>query len=303
MTRPLIVGDPADGHVRAVLDALNALGVRDPMVLDGPSLQRDGFSVTLEQVIHKGVSIGLEGGRGWLRRYAPSEWGIGTVAGSLEAARRSFLGLIGSISRVGSRRWLTSLGPLLHAEDKLVQLHAARSLGIRAPNTIVTSNGEEARATLERFVVKPLVGGYFVDEHNQPRAVFTELVRGDEISKLDFGHAPFLAQEVIEPVRHLRIVTVEGQAWTGVLQAGGLPIDWRADAETHRSWVRGSDPEAEEHALRMTQHLDLGYSSQDWIVDDDGPVFVDLNPAGQWLFLPDDVAESVTHAIARFLAG
>jgi hypothetical protein len=48
----------------------------------------------------------------------------------------------------------------------------------------------------------------------------------------------------------------------------------------------------------------LGYSSQDWVIAPTGAaLFLDLNPAGQWLFLPADVAEAATTAIARWLIG
>ena len=48
--------------------------------------------------------------------------------------------------------------------------------------------------------------------------------------------------------------------------------------------------------------MNLGYSSQDWIESDD-MVFVDLNPAGQWLFLPSAVADAVSATIASHLRG
>ena len=32
-------------------------------------------------------------------------------------------------------------------------------------------------------------------------------------------------------------------------------------------------------------------------------MFIDLNPAGQWMFLPQDVADPITDHIVRFLSG
>jgi hypothetical protein len=50
--------------------------------------------------------------------------------------------------------------------------------------------------------------------------------------------------------------------------------------------------------------MGAGFTSQDWIETDRGEhVFLDLNPAGQWLFLPEQVSDSATRAIADFLAG
>lgn len=48
--------------------------------------------------------------------------------------------------------------------------------------------------------------------------------------------------------------------------------------------------------------MNLGFSSQDWIVDRDGTAwFIDGNPAGQWLFLPPEVSTPATDAIASWL--
>jgi predicted ATP-grasp superfamily ATP-dependent carboligase len=53
----------------------------------------------------------------------------------------------------------------------------------------------------------------------------------------------------------------------------------------------------------LVDHLKLGYSSQDWLICEDGCYVVDINPAGQWLFLPEPIASSVAEAIARWVGG
>jgi hypothetical protein len=56
-------------------------------------------------------------------------------------------------------------------------------------------------------------------------------------------------------------------------------------------------------AVRLAAALGVGYTSQDWIDDGDRVVFIDLNPGGQWLFLPPEVARPATAAIAKHLVG
>ena len=73
----------------------------------------------------------------------------------------------------------------------------------------------------------------------------------------------------------------------------------------HRAFTTEPAPQFV-HSLASTaaEQLGVGYSAQDWIQDADGTWwFVDLNPAGQWLFLPNKVAEQVTAAIASLLDG
>jgi len=51
-------------------------------------------------------------------------------------------------------------------------------------------------------------------------------------------------------------------------------------------------------ALELARTLGVGYSSQDWVVARGGSFFLDINPGGQWLFLPKPVSSEVTAAIA-----
>jgi hypothetical protein len=100
------------------------------------------------------------------------------------------------------------------------------------------------------------------------------------------------------------VVTVADRAWVATLDADGLPLDWRFHDPAHEAFVadRRQFLAVLRQALAITQALNLGYSSQDWIETNEGElVFLDLNPAGQWLFLPDEIAGEVTVQIAEFL--
>ena len=301
----VIVGSDDDTHVHAVIAALLARGESAPVLFDAPSLRDDGYTLTLDRLDHHDVVLGLtDATRGWLRRYAPTEWGAGLVAGSEEAlSRRSFLSLVGSLARISACEWLTPLDRLLAAEDKLLQLRVATGLGLAVPETIVTSDPAAAADALgDEFVVKPLAGGYFVSPEG-PQAVYASVLRRAEALELDFAAAPFLAQRKLEVDVHLRIVTVGKRAWVCDLDASNLPVDWRRDQKAHFSWKVADDKVVADSALAMSNALVVGYSSQDWVRRGNDLHFLDLNPGGQWLFLPDEVASSVTGAIATYLAG
>jgi hypothetical protein len=113
--------------------------------------------------------------------------------------------------------------------------------------------------------------------------------------------APFLVQERLEAERHLRVVTVNDRVWACELNARALPLDWRKDQDAHHSFVPTHDQEVESLALAIAAAARIGYSSQDWIIQSGTAHFVDLNPAGQWLFLPEPVASEVSAEIASWL--
>lgn len=299
----LVVGSRSDGHVQAVLGASEALGAEEPLLLDAPTLRDGEFTLTQRGLTLNGLYMDAgEAHRGWLRRYAPSGWGTGIVAGSLDAAiHRAFLTLVGSIARKSGCDWLTPIDCMLRAEDRLVQLDMASSLGILVPRTVVTSSEETAIDELgDRFVVKPLSLGYFVSEDG-PQAVFTTELDAATARQLDFGGAPFVAQQMVETERHFRVVTVGDDAWVASLEADGRPLDWRQQEMAHHEW-RPDDDVCAEQAIRLADALGIGYSSQDWLSVGHQRFFIDLNPGGQWLFLPPETSRPVTQAIAAFLS-
>lgn len=299
-----MIGACDDPHVVAVVAGVVRLGRQRPLVVDAPAIVAGGFHVNATAVEFAGQKFDLTSGRGWLRRYAPAMWGAGSVVGSLAAVeQRAFLGLVGSISRLGDVTWLTALESMLAAEDRLLQLQQAARAGARVPCWVVTSDADRAVATVgEPFVLKPLTTGFYLTDDG-PRAVYAELFDHPRLKHLDLGAAPFVAQERIEASEHLRVVTVGDKAWACRISAESRPLDWREQDRAHREWEPANDPDACRQALAVADRLKVGYSSQDWVRDDRGLVFLDLNPGGQWLFLPAEVADDITAHIAAFLCG
>ena len=105
-------------------------------------------------------------------------------------------------------------------------------------------------------------------------------------------------------MRHLRVVTVADHFWVCALDARDLPLDWRREHHAHDAFQPcGAYDSVGALALQLARRLGVGYSSQDWVVAGSNVYFLDLNPGGQWLFLPEPVSSEVTAAIAVWLAG
>jgi glutathione synthase/RimK-type ligase-like ATP-grasp enzyme len=302
----LIVGEVADEHVAAVVDALNRLDV-STLVFDAAQLERcdhrldeDGIELDAEA-----GWIRFEVGRGWIRRYAPPAWreddAPRTHAGVVRAAWYALL--TGAITSLNAE-WLTELQHLSFAEQKLYQARAVRTLGYATPRTVVTSRPDLIPPEFgDELVVKPIGPGSYVDEVGQTRVVFANSMRREDERLRQLAAAPFLVQEQISADTHLRVVTVREQAWVCRLDHVD-ELDWRRDDAAHDAFVKtDAFEEVAQQALGLARTLCVGYSSQDWIVENERFFFIDMNPAGQWLFLPKEVAMQVTEAIAKWLAG
>lgn len=243
--------------------------------------------------------------RGWLRRLAPESWLGGLVVESREwAEKAAWLALLGFVVRSTVAEWLTPVDAVNAAENKLTTAVLARRLKIAHPETIVTNSARTLTSRLNgEAVFKPLGPGWYV-EGGRAKALFASALRTDSVSSSELGWAPFVAQEKLLADEHIRVVTVRNRAWCASLDAEGLPLDWRADLRAHTSFVPRPDLDViAAHALNLAGEMGLGYSSQDWIVSRGNPYVLEVNPSGQWLFLPEPIATEVASAIASWLDG
>ncbi|MGI5271024.1 ATP-grasp domain-containing protein [Nonomuraea sp. CA-218870] len=303
----MIVGDQGDPHVAAVLARLAPVSqswvVNAATLAENPYVLQDAcLSVRCPQE-HVMVSP-QTGTRGWIRRLAPAAWQRGMVVESLEAAEKTaWLSLLTAVLRTCGVEWLTGIDALVAAENKLVQHATAVRLGVPTPATLVTNDPSAVREAIgPDIVLKPLGPGHFFDQ-DQPYTIFTTLMRNDDVRLAALAETPFLVQTRICARLHLRVVTVGEQVWGAALDAANQPLDWRAAPIAHRSFTAAVLPAEVAHgALAVADALGLGYSSQDWALADEGAFLLDVNPAGQWLFLPQQVTVPVTAALAAWLS-
>jgi glutathione synthase/RimK-type ligase-like ATP-grasp enzyme len=276
----------------------------DTAALESTTYAFEGDMLRLES--EQGESLEIKLGvptRGWVRRLAPPRWRRGTEAGTEQAAVRSaWSALLSAIASAAGVSWLTPLEHLFLRENKLVQAAAANRLGIQTPKTVVVSERSQIPVALgQEFVVKPLGSSSYSGSDGIEQVVWTQNVSRDSALLDLLPAAPFILQARLKAERHLRVVTVSEQAWACELAADGLPLDWRRDEAAHDSFLPTLEPEVERKALQLSAALGLGYSSQDWITTKDGSFFIDLNPAGQWMFLPQEISSAITEAIATWL--
>lgn len=248
----------------------------------------------------------LNGCRGWLRRLAPESWRDRVVGDShIGVVQQAWTTAVAVLVELAGVCWLSGLSEIFAAEDKLIQRRACRDAGVNSPPAVLLTRRERIPSEFgEKLVVKPLAAGHYRTEGGEARVVFATPMNRDD-PRLDLlGGAPFLVQPELDARSHLRVVTVGKQAWIAELESEQLGLDWRATAAAHSSFRVAKNPEVAAEAVDLATKMGVGYSSQDWLIDRAGAAhFLDLNPAGQWLFLPDRVSDAVTLAIAEWLLG
>ncbi|MGW7055079.1 hypothetical protein [Streptomyces sp. NPDC054887] len=304
----MIIGEESDPHVREVADRISS---RRPLViLDAAGVQRIPFVVSatrlgVETANGHGAARLQDAHRGWIRRPAPADWDVGMRWGSKQAAvQGAWRTLLVALLRNPACEWLTSLDALLAAENKIVQCRTATGAGIDVPPLMVTNDASEMSSLPGHLIAKPLGPPLYWLEQGDPRIVFAAPVNAQDPSVAELlAGAPFILQERVRAVRHLRVVTVRDEAWAFQIPAEGVPLDWRRSAAAHTSWRPLKAPDIEQRAVDLSAAMSVRYSSQDWIETASGTYFIDLNPGGQWLFLPYPEASQISAAIADWLQG
>ncbi|MFT3832421.1 MAG: hypothetical protein QM711_03750 [Micropruina sp.] len=300
----LIIGSQSDLHVESVVQHLRRPGtvIVDATTMDDTVIELSSTRTVLRDLAGRGVAI-RTGCRGWLRRLAPAGHDDGIEIGSLPAARLSArIALLGALVRDCRVRWLSDPSSVFAAENKITQYQCAAGIHIGVPRWCIVTSREDVDFIGATAVLKPLGPGNFASAGQDFVAWATKVVAADLPEGSLLG-SPFLAQEVINARLHLRIVTVGDRAWCAQLAAADTPLDWRSSKRAHMSFESTSDWGAVcSDAVAIAAMMRVGYSSQDWIIDAEGAAhFIDLNPGGQWLFLPEGVSAPVAEALAGWL--
>lgn len=190
------------------------------------------------------------------------------------------------------------------AAYKVYQLQLARSVGFDVPTTLITNSPSEARA--------------FVDEHGPESTVYksfsateqawreTRVLKEHEVDLLDsVRFAPVIFQEYIPARVDLRITVMGEQVFAGAIhsQETEYPVDYRMRMDDARVEAFDLPQEITERIQTYMSRLGLVYGAIDVRLTPDGRfVFLEINPAGQWLFIERRTGQPMTDTFAALLA-
>lgn len=166
------------------------------------------------------------------------------------------------------------------AENKLIQLHAARSAGFRIPHTIVSQDPARIKkfcATHHNNVVVKTVAG------SSTRPLCT-IMMTDEVlaSEEALLLSPAVYQEYIPGYQHIRAHCFGDAVYTVLIETQEL--DWRLNLRVPFKIVE-LDSEVKERLRKVLTTLGLKMGVFDLKLDTDSTlVWLEVNPQGQFLF-------------------
>ncbi len=199
--------------------------------------------------------------------------------------------------------WVNDPGRDQIAHRKAFQLSVAQDVGLRIPHTLITNDPAEARAFVDARGYRSVIYKSFSATQRDWRE--TRLLRPEELDLLDnVRYAPVIFQEYVEAVYDLRVTVVGREIFAVAIhsQETEYKVDFRMDIASARIEAVALPQEVERGLHALMARLGLVYGAIDMRLTPDGRyVFLEINPAGQWLFVEQPSGQPIADAMARLL--
>lgn len=181
------------------------------------------------------------------------------------------------------------------AENKLLQLRAARRAGLRIPATLVSQDPTRIRsfcAAHASAIIKPIrTGGKLAIT----TVASNELLANDEVLAL----SPAIYQENIAGERHLRITMFGDHCYTAMIESREL--DWRVDVTVpFRAYELGAQLRTALRDVLGSLGLVMGIFDLK-VTPEDEIVFLEVNPQGQFLFVEGLCEMPIAQSLGDYL--
>lgn len=188
------------------------------------------------------------------------------------------------------------------ALKKVVQHRLAHRLGLSIPETLVTNGPQEALAFIDKHAETGVVRKAFRNIPQAPRE--TLLVGPPEKALIEnVKYAPVIFQQYIPAVLDLRVTLVDGEIFATAFKSDpGHQVDYRRGIASAEVTSHKLPSEIEEKLLKLMDTFNLKFGAVDFRVTPEGEhVFLEINPAGEYLFASERTGQPIPQAIAAAL--
>ena len=236
----------------------------------------------------------------WFRRWNHPQRNIPPLAdpAHVEVVHRSCsTTLLGGLLTSFHGAWVSTPEATRRAENKLVQLRVAQAAGFVVPRTLISQDP----LTIRAFCAALPSPAVIKTVHGTPRSqLFSLRVTDDHLSDDDaLRICPTILQEYVPGHRHLRVLCCGRRSYAVQIETERL--DWRLDLDTPMSPVR-LEAAVERQLGDVLERLGLRMGVADLKITPAGdPVWLELNPQGQFLFLEGLTGLDLTGAFSDFL--
>jgi hypothetical protein len=193
--------------------------------------------------------------------------------------------------------------------SKLRQHQLALEVGLEVPDTLYTNDPGEIRAFLRehggQIVYKPFKMTAWRDDTKYYMTYTSLLTEAQLIEDALLSIVPGIYQALVPKAYELRVTMMGRRAFAAKLlsqetEAGRL--DWRRGQDELRMEPFELPTEVAEQCYALMRKLDIVFGCFDFIVQPDGRyVFLEVNQAGQFLFVENEAGLPLLDAFTEFL--
>jgi hypothetical protein len=310
----LVVAPSTDLSGRRVLDILHGLGAQVAR-LDPADFPSKTASTAVPGLTFSGTTSGVplaEVRAAWLR--TPSSCRPAAAIADASAQRFVELESTAYLHDLWSCfEWSWLPGPphtILLAQRKIQQLSRAAAMGFAIPDTRVTNDPDEVLALFrhhEGRIVSKLLGTGLRRSFEGRLRRYTERVDVRHLADSEsIRLAPAIYQECLDKEFEVRVTVVGDEVYAAAIRSQATNrtrLDWRRYDRSGTPIDEHQLPDGiRDRCLALVAGYGLGYGAIDLVVTRDGRyVFLELNPAGQYLWIEDATQLPISDAIARRL--
>lgn len=186
-------------------------------------------------------------------------------------------------------RWVNPIDRLAEARPKIVQLQHAANIGLRIPDTLVTNNIDALKSFAVRhngqIVAKP-IRAQIVGHAEHSLVVGTRQLNPEHFESATM-FSPCYAQERLPLKSEIRVIVFGDRLYPFRLTAKEKADDLKQlklSQIDHERCELDKDTSRKIYSLMALYGLEFGAIDLA-VVDDGHPIFLELNPNGQWLWL------------------
>ena len=308
----LVVSYPDDPHAQVVIGHLQEDGA-DPVLLDVSDLP-ERATITVDYTRqHRPVlevrrdgdgAMDVGGARSvWWRRPQVADLSMIGDPDARLFAQNEWHEAINGLWQLIEAPWMNPPHLDERASHKAYQLRVAAEVGLAIPHTLITSDPFRAQAFVEACGPGRAVFKTFSATHAIWRE--TRVVGEAELAALDaLRLAPVIFQEHV-PGIDLRVTVVGERIFPAAIDTAGTdyPVDFRMSLGQADTQATDLPTEVEKLLGRLMTRLGLVYGAVDMRRTPEGRyVFLEVNTAGEFLFIEERTAQPIARAVAEWLA-
>ena len=261
------------------------------------------------EIISDGRKVEVESvGSIWCRGFRASGLPDHLDAAERKFAEREAQRALDGLMTTATALWINHPQRQVLANSKPAQIFAAIQAGFEVPPTLISNDPQEVRQFIAEsngdIVYKALSQALNLE---RGKALFTGLVGRTELAKLDLIQlSPGIFQKFVQKSYEVRATVVGSRIFSGRIdsqKSAETMIDWR-----HKPFDIDEQPirlpsEIEEKIHALMRAFGLVFGALDFIVTPDGRhVFLEINPAGQYMWVEAATGLPITAALADMLS-